>query len=285
VVVDGRPLAAGTKEVPLEPGHHYVHAMVGGQVAGRQELDVAPGETERFRAFVPNEELTQARTRILALSSQMPEHFGKVAKAAGEKVGPDAPVYLAAVDDKGNPQIVAFANAGAIDRRKPVTVILAGDIGGGVVVSPAFSHTPGESVTAMAFGGNLGFEVGIYNAVIFGGTSLDLTPTEQMKYANDAMTENVETSAYFRPHGGIGVYLPRPSKDKPLLMLGGDYGWMSPGSLGFGARISLGVPVTGDGTWIRFVLDGFRGTEMAGFPDEGQTDWSAALRLGFGRLL
>ena len=126
--------------------------------------------------------------------------------------------------------------------------------------------------------------VGIYNLAIYGGSSLILTPSEGMKFANSEGTENNSSSAYFRPFGGLGVYLPRPDARKALFLIGADYGWMSPGSMGVGGRVSVGIP-SGDGTWFRIELDAMGGTQMKGFPAEGEPTVSAGVRLGFGRKL
>lgn len=279
VSVDGRQLPAGSAEVELEPGHHYVHALVAGRIGGRVELDVSPGDSLRYGPLVSRGELDQARTKILAGSAEVPEDFARTGVRGA------LPHYLAALDEKGDPELVPWNNGAAIDRRSPVTVILVGVMGGGVLVSPAFQNHVDEVRTALAFGGDLGFELGIYNFVINGGTTLLVTPQERMAYSRDPASDDVETNAFFRPYGGVGVYLPRPRSGTPLMMVGGNYGWLSPGAMGFGARLSFGIPLRGEGTWLRLDLDGFRGTEMAGFPAEGQSTYIGALRLGFGRLL
>jgi hypothetical protein len=153
-------------------------------------------------------------------------------------------------------------------------------------VTPAFVDYVPESHTALAFGGDLGAELGIYNGVVFGGAEMDLTPLDSQKYANADETANVETHAYAHPYGGLGLYLPRPRADSALLMVGGDYGWFGPGSRGPGARLVLGFPFAShDGTWLRLQLDGYAGTQMEHWPGAGDRVWAGSVRIGFGRLL
>ena len=68
-------------------------------------------------------------------------------------------------------------------------------------------------------------------------------------------------------------------------MVGGYFGWQSPGAMGFGAKGSIGFPMGGDGTWLKVEVDGFRGVQMAGFPEEGTQTSFIGLRVGFGRML
>ena len=284
-VLDGRPYTGSEPEVSVEPGHHYLHLVIHDKIAARQEFDVEAAGVVELAVAVSRKDLEVARTRVLAGGLDVPDTVARAANGAGARTKPPSRVFLAALDDKGNATVLPFANGAALQRERIVTVLLTGTFGGGVLLSPAYTGRGGELTAAPAFGGDLGFEIGITYAVVYGGTTLLLTPSEQMKFANDEKTENVETNAYVRPYGGIGLYLPRPDADAPLLFLGGNYGWTSPGTLGFGARLAFGVPLSGDGTWLRFVLDGTRGTQMAGFPGEGEPVWGGALRIGFGRLL
>lgn len=280
LVVDGRTVA-GTR-VSLPAGHHHVHVLAGGVVHGRRELDLAPGSDTVLDPFVSRAELDDAATRVAAGSRDVPDDVGRAAQALARSSTPPARTYLAALDASGKPVLVGYANGASVEVVRPVTVLLTGEVGGGVVISPGFDGHLGETdYTAPAFGGALGVELGIYNALILAQVDLALTPTEQMKFANAAETENIPTNAYVRPRGGLGVYLLRPRKGIPTLQLAGTYGWMSPGALGPGAALSFGVPLRGEGSWLRFTLDGFRGVQMEGFPGEGSPTWFGALRVGF----
>jgi hypothetical protein len=43
--------------------------------------------------------------------------------------------------------------------------------------------------------------------------------------------------------------------------------------------------MAGDGTWLRFVLDFYRGTQAAGYAGEGTPTYMFNFRVGFGRKL
>ncbi len=286
VVIDGRVVADGAA---LLPGRHYGHVLIGDRVGGRFEQVVEAGATVRVAPTVDRAEIITARARVLEDLAEMPPDVAAAASAFGTRGSRSVPVFLAALDDRGVPKLVPFANGARIDRPKPVSVILGGALGGGIQRSSAYVAESGlgvvgEPTNALLFGGNLDLTFGVYNLAIFGGTHLGITPTETMKI-EDAEGENVALNMYVRPHGGFGVYLPRPRKDRVLGMVGGYFGWQSPGAMGFGAKASVGFPMGGDGTWLRVEFDGFRGVQMAGFPEEGTQTSSIGLRVGFGRML
>ncbi len=285
VVLDGRPLADTIQIVPLLPGRHYVHVDLGGRVAGRRVLEIAPEASVTVEPSVTREALAAAGARVLEGVVDVPDALAKAVTALSARGGRTTPTFLAALDSRGRVRLLPFGGGATIVARPAVTVLLAGSGGGGAIRTPAFEGTRGVATAAAAFGGDLGVEIGIYNLALIGGTSLFLTPTESMRFANADGTENVHTNAYFRPYGGLGVYLPRPDPKKALFLLAVNYGWMSPGALGAGGRMSLGLPLSGDGTWFRIELDAFRGTQMPGFLAEGEPTVFGALRLGFGRML
>jgi hypothetical protein len=285
LVVDGRPLANVPAELPLEPGHHYVHLLVNGKIAGRKELDLEPGGRAALAPALSKDELAAARKAVVAGTREVGADFARAAESAGRRTNPPSRTFLAAVDDEGTHTVLPWSNGAQIVKRPVVTAVLAGAVGGNLLVSPAFADANGSPTMAGGFGGDLSFELGITYAVIYGGAQLTMTPQYRMKYDADGSLPNEETPVYVRGYGGLGLYLPRPSKTQPLLMLGGNFGYMTPGALGPGARVSFGVPLSGDGTWLRFDLDGFRGVQQADFPGEGEATWMGALRIGFGRLL
>lgn len=282
LVVDGRPLTGASAE--LWPGRHYVHAMVNGAIAGRQVVEASAAGTVTVEPSVNREELDAASARVLEGSKDLPEDVVTAVNALGKRTGAPTPTFVATLDDKGRVQVVPFGGGAAFQKKAAVTVILHGSVGGAAILSSAFVGKLGDPSFGYGVGGNLGVEVGIYNLAIYGGSSLILTPSEGMKFANAEGTENNSSSAYFRPFGGLGVYLPRPDARKALFLIGADYGWMSPGSMGVGGRVSVGIP-SGDGTWFRIELDAMGGTQMKGFPAEGEPTVSAGVRLGFGRKL
>ncbi|MDP2312167.1 MAG: hypothetical protein Q8P41_04625 [Pseudomonadota bacterium] len=284
VVLDGRPWAPDATSQEVEPGHHYLHVVVGERIVGRQAFDVAAGAVVTIEPTVSKGELEAARARMLEESKAVPEDVARAVDTVGLRNGAPTPTFLATLDDKGRLQVLPYGGGASFEKRPAVTVLLNGSVGGAYLLSPAFLDTIGTPTSGFGVAGDLGVEIGIYNLAVYGGTTLTLTPTQRMQYANGDSTANIDTNAYFHPYGGLGVYLPRPDAKKPLLLLGANYGWFSPGAMGVGGRISFGIP-SGDGTWFRIDLDAFRGTQQAGFPAEGEASLYAGLRLGFGRKL
>ncbi|MDP2308715.1 MAG: hypothetical protein Q8P18_22025 [Pseudomonadota bacterium] len=283
-VLDGRPVEPGVTYVDVEPGRHYLHVLADGRIVGRQSFEAAAGATVTIEPTVSKGELEASAARVLEGSREVPQDVAQAVDVAGMRNGAPTPTFLATLDDKGRIEVLPYGGGASFQKRPAVTVLLNGSVGGAFLSSPAFVDSLGTPSSGFGVSGDLGFEVGIYNLAIYGGTTLTLTPTERMSYANADSTENIKTNAYIHPYGGFGVYLPRPDVKKVLLMLGANYGWFSPGAMGVGGRVAFGIP-TGDGTWFRIDLDGFRGTQMIGFPGEGDPALYAGVRFGFGRKL
>ncbi len=289
-VLDGVPLAAGATEAELAAGHHYAHVVIDGVIAERMEFDAAPSDTVKLALAVSPDEVSAAAAVVLQGSVEVPPDVAAGVRSLAGRTTVPPRVFLAALDEKGKPRLVAFAGGAVIEKKRPVTLLFSGELGGGVIQSNGFSGQKGKEATAPQFGGSFGLELGIYNAAIFANADLALAPTVQVAYgASEDQAEpedNQYTSAMFHPNGGVGVYLPRPLPGKVWFLLGGTYGWLGPGSLGPGVKLSVGVPLKGDGqTWLRITLDGYRGTQMEGFAGEGLPTSLASLRLGFGSLL
>lgn len=277
LVVDGRPVPAGTAEVTLPPGRHYVHARVGGLVAGRDEFVVESGQVRRYPLRVDRAQLDAARTAALAGATDLPPELTGALQTVSTVKGQPARVYLASLDEKGRPEVVAWSGGAELIRPKPVTFVLAGDIGPAVVLGEGFAS---GSATAPGFGGNLGAELGIYNFAVLGGATLYVTPTERLLQQN-----GTETPMAVRPYGGMGVYLPRPRGGAANVLLGATYGAFLPGSSGFGALLGVGIPVSASGTWVRLSADVYSGTQQEGFAGAGTATRAAMFRVGFARKL
>ncbi|MSQ03309.1 MAG: hypothetical protein EXR71_15690 [Myxococcales bacterium] len=289
VVLDGSPLPEGTRDADLAPGHHYAHVLVDGQVAERLEFDVAGSDTVPLRCLVSPEELAAAGAAVQNGSVDIPADVATGIRSLAARRGAAPRVFLASIDAKGKPRVVAFGGGAVVVRKRPVTVQIVAELGGGVLESNGFSGNGGQQALTYQFGGSFGFELGIYNAALYGSADLALTPAAQMAFGVDggnSPEDNQHTSAYIRPSGGVGVYLPRPLPGKVWFLLGGHYGWFAPSSMGPGVKLSVGIPLQEEGaTWLRVTVDGYRGTQMAGFPQEGTATSMASLRLGFGSLL
>ena len=131
---------------------------------------------------------------------------------------------MAALDEKGRVEILPYARGAVLYKQKPVTFVLAGEIGGGVVVSSMFNEPGGANVTAPAMMGHLGFELGIYNFAILGGSDLAITPANTLKFGRQDGSGDVTTSIQPRPWGGLGLYVLRPSGTTPTMLVAGTLG-------------------------------------------------------------
>ncbi len=297
VVVDGEPLSPGLAEVDLAPGHHFVHLLLAGAIAERMEFDAAPSDTVRLAVPVSPEELSAAAVAVLAGTAEVPPDVAAGTRSMAGRFTTPPRVFLGAVDERGKPRLVAFGGGAVIEKKRPVTLMFSGELGGGVIESSGFAGEQGKEALAPQFGGSFGLELGIYNAAIFASADLALAPTVQFAFGSSedqvSADDNQYTSALFRPGGGVGVYLPRPLPGKVWFLLGGTYTWLAPGSKGPGARLTVGVPLEGEGgTWLRITLDAYRGTTEACegtapkcFAGAGEPTSLASLRLGFGSLM
>lgn len=285
LVVDGRVIDATTMELELLPGRHYVHAMIGNKIAGRTEITLEPGQIARYPLNVSAADLTAARTMLMDGNVQFTGPVATAIEALATVRGQKARVYVGALNEKGRPIVYPYSGGAEIERPNPFAVVLTGDLGGGFIRSAGFLKRNENAFSAGTVGGNLGITVSVYNVALIGGATLFITPTERMQYANADNSDNKDTPAYFRPHGGLGVYLPRPTAGVPNLLLGATYGAFFPGSSGPGGMLAFGVPMRGDGAWLRFVLDFYRGTQAAGYPGEGTGTYMFNFRVGFGRKL
>jgi len=286
LVVDGRPVDPSVTELELWPGRHYVHALVGNRLAGRVEMVLEPGQNASYPLAVSSADLAEARTKLLAGDTALTGPVANAIEAVSTVRGQKARVYLAAVDEKGRTELVPYSGGAELMRPSPVSFLLTGDLGIGVVRSQGFAQRDENYVNAPAPTGNLGVEFGVYNFAVLAGGSLYLTPTQRMEFANAEGTDNNETPAYFRPYGGVGAYIPRPTAGVPLLLVGATYGALLPGSRGFGGTLAFGVPMGGgEGTWLRFVVDLYSGRQAAGYPGEGSNTYAFNFRIGFGQKL
>ena len=241
----------------LRPGAHYTHVLRREIVSGRQILDVKSAAELDLPLIVDQTELEQAKTQVLAgLTTGFPDDVKEsIEDLARHNTGP---IFVAALDEKGRPKVVPYARGAALLKSKPVTFVFAGEVGGGVIVSPLFDQPdpddPGaarSNVTAPAIMGHLGFELGIYNFALIGGSDVSLTPANVVTYDN-----NKTASILPQPWGGAGVYVLRPTGSTPTMLLAGTYGWNFPGHLAFGGRVAFGIPIDENKTWFRLVIGG-----------------------------
>jgi hypothetical protein len=288
LVVDGVLQPAEAREVEIAAGHHYAHLVLGGAIYDRQEFDAAPSDNIPLRLPVSPEELSTAATAVMGGSSDVGADVSAAVRSMAGRMANPPRVFLGVVDEKGRPKLVAFSGGATIVKKRPVVVLFNGELGGGILNSQGFSGSRGEEATTYQFGGTLGLELGIYNFCLLAAADMALAPSVQMAYGvegGETPEDNEQISAFFRPHGGVGVYLPRPQANKVWVLLAGSYGWMSPASLGGGGQLTVGLPLADGQTWVRLTLDGYRGTQLEGFAAEGTPTSAASLRVGFGSRL
>lgn len=253
--IDGRtPEPDEDGIIELRPGLHYLHVVRRGVVSGRQRLELTSADPVELPLIVDERELEQARAQVLSgLTTGFPDDVVKSIEDLADHN--EGPIFVAALDDKGKPKVLPYARGAVLLKSKPVSFVFAGEVGGGVIVSSLFDQPdPGaqlQTLTAPAIMGHLGFEFGIYNFAIIGGSDVSLTPANIVTY-NDDQTASILP----QPWGGAGLYVLRPTGPTPTMLIAGTYGWNFPGHLAIGGRVAFGVPIDQNKTWFRIALGG-----------------------------
>lgn len=255
LIVDGTERTAEGGVIKLRPGPHYTHVLRNQKVSGRQVLELESAAKLDLPLIVDETELEQARNKVLeGLTTDFPADVKQSIEDLGEHNS--GPIFVAALDEKGRVEVLPYARGAVLFKQKPVTFVLAGEIGGGVVVSSMFNEPGGANVTAPAMMGHLGFELGIYNFAIMGGSDLAITPANTLQFGRQDGSGDVTTSIQPRPWGGLGIYVLRPSGTTPTMLLAATLGWNYPAHLPFGGRAAFGIPIDDRGTWFRLVVGG-----------------------------
>ena len=292
LVINGRPLENPGHRVELGPGHYWLHFDRDGLVTGRGEVDILPGLSVELPRLVDDRELSQADRRVSVGSFDgLPDDVVTgIELLAAQHPGHE--VYLAALDSNGKVQVVAYSEGAEIIQKQAVTFTMGAEVGGGTVGTPNYRfttdrHGPNTDTTmvfAGAANGAFDLELGIYNFALLGGAEVHITPQETMSWGTgeDGATSssNQTTPVYLKAHGGVGAYVIRPNKYKQAtLLVGATYGWFSPGHLGYGGRVTVGIPM-GIGNWFKVSLHGYYGDEMEGYP-QNRPLLAAGMRVGF----
>ncbi|MFK7930199.1 MAG: hypothetical protein AB8H79_18570 [Myxococcota bacterium] len=275
LVVDGAEAKPEDDVIKLRPGVHYTHVLRRGQVSGRQLLDVKSSQKLDLPLIVDDTELEQARLQVLqGLTTGFPDDVKSSIEDLSEHN--DGPIFVAALDDKGRVTVLPYARGATLLKSKPVSFVFAGEVGGGLIVSELFDEDAEKSVTAPAIMGHLGFEFGIYNFAIVGGSDISLTPTGPVYFGDDK-----KTSIMPQPWGGLGLYVLRPTGNTPTMLLAGTYGFNYPGHRAVGGRMAFGVPIDENKTWFRIVLGGdASGSSTLDSPRDGAQMYRMYLRFG-----
>ncbi|MCP4920881.1 MAG: hypothetical protein GY913_28640 [Proteobacteria bacterium] len=291
LVVNGRPQENPGHQLALGPGHYWVHLEKDGLVTGRSEVDIFPGLTVELPMLVEDRELSMADRRVAADSfDNLPEDVVTGIDLISAR-HPTSEVFLATQDSDGKTHVVPYSEGAELIKTKVVTVTFGGEVGGGGVGTAGFrltnpqlgENTDTTMVLAPAATGAFDLEVGIYNLALLGGAEVHITPTQAQYYGTDggeSESDNGKTPVYLKAHGGLGAYVIRPNtKKQATLLVGGTYGWFSPGHLGPGGRVTIGIP-TGVSNWFKLTLHGYYGQPMEGFPPDRPLI-AAGLRIGF----
>ncbi|MCB9675079.1 MAG: hypothetical protein H6737_08175 [Alphaproteobacteria bacterium] len=277
--VDGTEVEVDADGTALEvpPGRHFIHLVRDGVISGRQVVLVEEGRESEMMPRVSLEDLAAARARVdQETTTGFPESVKSSLEALSRHYG--GQIFVASNID-GNTVVLPYAHGASLLKQRAVTFVGIGELGGGLMSTSLFdkARETGDQAVAPMGMGSLGFELGLYNFAIVGGTDLVMTPGNTITHAKgDSTTENVDTSVYVHPYAGAGVYLLRPTGRSTTALVEGFYSWHHPAHHAVGGRISLGLPFEPDGgTWIKLTIGG------SGFPqsmwDEGSDRTSLVL--------
>jgi len=256
VVVDGVEVEEGTTTLELPPGRHWIHVVRDGVVSGRQVVWVEEGREVAQVPAVSLEDVAAARARVDAdTTTGFPDSVRLALEGLARHHG--GQVFVGSNVD-GHAVILPYAHGASLLKQRRVTFVGVGEIGGGIMSTQLFDNSEGNQVIAPMGMGNLGFELGIYNLAIIAGTDLAMTPGQTITHAKgDSTTENVDTSVFFQPYGGAGLYLLRPTGRQTTALISAYYSWHHPAHNAVGGRISLGFPMEPEGgTWVRLSVGG-----------------------------
>jgi hypothetical protein len=296
LVINGTVYETVPPTLELSPGHAWIHLLRDGVISGRAEVDLYPGKETALPRAVSAEDLAAAGRRVDVKSVEgLPEGVVTAIDDISSQ-HPGAQVFLASLDPNGKVRVVPYSATAVIPDKQIVTFALGAEVGGGVVGTSAFrwadpdlSNSNTEPIYAPSVQGAFDMELGIYNLALLAGAEVHITPTRKFVLGssdpNATARDNLHLPVAGRGYGGLGVYILRPTdKQRPVLLLGGTYGWFSPGWHGPGGRLSVGIPM-GENSWFKFTFHGSYGVPTpawvaAGVPAEA-TVVSGGLRIGF----
>ena len=274
LVVNGRARDASDQALPA--GHYWVHLVIEDTIRGRAQVDIAPGQTVELPRLVDEQERGQADRKVGADTFDgMPGDVTTAISSIAD-IHPGSMVFLATLNDEGKLVVVPYSEGAELVRNKPVTVAMGAEVGGGAIATQSFyywdtaNNPSGQVITAPSASGAFDLEVGIYNLALLGGAEVHISPTQHLLFGSEGQTsssDNQSTPVFLKAHGGVGLYALRPSKYKrPTLLLAGTYGYFSPGHMGPGGRLTLGLP-TSPKNWFKITFHGYYGSKVLTSPD------------------
>jgi hypothetical protein len=252
VWVDGVPVPADATELRLRPGTHFLHVVRAGVVAGRSKVWIDPGASVTFPVAVSDAELEAAGVAVSS-GSRLKLPDAVVAALGRVEVFHGGPVFLGHADGR-RVGLLAWSEGARLVDAQLVTVVLSGEVGGGVVMSSLFAEAAETSEVGAAAHGGLAIELGVSHFATAVGLDVAITPGKSIATANMAGDANVNTSVLPQPWFGLGVHALRPTGRKPTLSVLGHIAWQGPAHLGYGGRILIGVPIDDRHTWFRIGL-------------------------------
>lgn len=282
VMVDGAEVAPGP--LSLRPGRHWIHVVRAGVVHGRVVLDARPGETYPMPRAVSDADLAAAAEQVVAgRATGLPAPVAASLDAIDAFLG-GGPTFLG-VDDGRRTSVVSYDGEATLKDTRLVTAVLYAEVGGGVLATALFDQaTDGALRFAESVNAGLGFEIGVSYFAFGGGLDASFTPGSSLRLSLDAETDDVRasTSVYPQPHFEVGAYALRPTKPSPTLAILAGVTWLAPAHIAYGGRLSFGIPLKRETTWIRLTAGGYYApATLAGWPDDTPA-LSAFFRVGFG---
>jgi hypothetical protein len=286
--LDGREADVTNPKLSVRPGRHFFHVMRKEVVGGRQIISVDSAESVPLPIAVNRTALEQTRLKVLeGTTNGLPQEVKDSIETLSNFH--EGAIFVAAVSDKGAVTVLPYARGAQLLKEKVVTVVAAGEVGGGAVISTIFDQSTGNNITAPAVDAHLGLEIGVYNVAVLGGCDLAIVPGNTVTHgpADETDTDsrnNVSGSALWQPWGGLGLYAVRPTGTTPTLLIAATYGWDFPAHMAFGGRITFGALVD-QGTWFRLTLGANTSPKSQWDEGDQRTPLSTVfLRFGLGTL-
>jgi hypothetical protein len=286
LMIDGLPVQ---HEGPVElvAGLHRVHLDRGEAVAVPRMVRLRPGERHGYGGLIHQDQLLEARDRVLAGNLlDVPQEVKDRVEAMRAQAGGEQ-TWLAAWGGRGAPQLYELTGdepwmLGEFDDDMAVVLDLA--LGAGVMSSTAFAESDGTTAHgALATGLGLGAQLAWRRwAGVLELTLQDTSGRAGIEYGEVASGTNVTTSAFTRLTAGPAFYVMRLRPRRTSFVVGLPVGLQSPSHGGLGVQAWFGIPV-GQTTWLRLGAELFKGNELPNWEAiDGVNDplTSISLRVG-----
>lgn len=286
LVLDGHPVTDTDGEVDVRPGVHHAYLVRDDAPCAAAVVSAPAGQTIPLPASATPDEVQRARQRVATgEATNLPESLASVISALEEVQG--GPLYLGVVDDEGHMNLATFTADAVLRDKQLFSAVLFAEVGGGIQSTSLFNEVAeGKKPVAAAISGGAGVEFGISYFLIGLGVDGAITPARTISSANASSTENNASSVFVQPWGGIGAYILRPVSDTPTLSILGEVNWNSPAHLGYGGRLTLGVPLDSRRNWLRLSAGAtYSPSTLWKLPDDPLSLLTGWFRIGMGARL